>query len=88
MTMIIYPWSFGYQKVSSFFQVMTDGNVAEFDHPYMLIQDEGGIFHQMARFADILHFNMLKDQARRSYQKRKNGLSRLEHVDDVEITHL
>ena len=73
-----------------FIQVMADGQVAEFDHPYILLKNEDGHFHQMARYTGQLHFDILRDQAKASYQQRRRSQLYLEHGDDhvVKVTHL
>ena len=52
-------------------KVMNDGRVAEFDHPHVLLQNEAGIFHQMASHAGYSLMKQLTTLAKKSYNERR-----------------
>lgn len=51
--------------------VLDHGMIEEFDSPYRLMQQSGGIFRGMA--VESGEFDELQDIARRSFQRRKGG---------------
>ncbi|KAF5283717.1 hypothetical protein FQR65_LT13752 [Abscondita terminalis] len=52
--------------------VMNAGEVAEFDHPHLLLQNDKGVLHSMAQQTGEVIFQTLRDVAKNTYDKR-NG---------------
>ena len=52
------------------FQVLNRGEVKQFDHPFLLLQDKDGIFADMVRQTGKSYARRLEDLAEKAYYER------------------
>ena len=63
-------------------QVLDNGEVVQFDHPYLLLQDKEGLFYQMVQQTGQEHQAVLYQAAAQAYHKHTTSSLQVQDGDE------